>query len=263
VARTEAAAIDMITNSGDFPRRRHEVETADVALTEQCMRAAGVPWKGGVNAVNEEAALGGSVSTGFVREHGYGLSDGKTEEPGSSGADHDPRTRPVLLGPADDLVRLQGPAEVVYLYPRTGCAAQAHAQLYGDLDTWGRVFYLPQELNLTLHSRALADPRYTATLSAWSHCMREKGFSYASPSELVTELTEQYRGSRQPLADRRAKEITLALTDLDCNKKIRLAATGLELRREFAARLEPAEGREMNRLAARFAEAHQRATAGR
>lgn len=260
-SRPGEPAIDMITNSGDYPERRHAVDLADMALTERCMREAGIAWTGGVDEPNPEAREGGSLTLDYIRRHGYGLSDEESPEPTPESTPADGRLRLTLLGPPDALARLEGPGGVVHWYPRSGCAARAHVAVYRDLDTWARTFYFPQETNLVLHDRAMADPRYAAVLDRWSGCMAQHGHSYRSPTDIVTRLTEEYRNDHQPLAQRRAKEVALALQDVECNKEVRLSATALALRREYASQLDPQQGRELNRLAARFAESERRSAA--
>src|SRR5690349_4871433 len=171
--RLDESTVDMITGSGDYAERRHRVDVAEVELTRQCMHAAGFTWSGSASAENPEAKEGGGVSIDQVRLHGYGLSDEPTGlAPGQAGpvAD-DTALRKALLGAEDDLVELTSPAGVEYRYPRRGCAAQASIALYGDLDTWARSTYLPQEVNLRLGARAKTDPRYLAKLGEWRACM--------------------------------------------------------------------------------------------
>jgi hypothetical protein len=195
------------------------------------------------------------------------LSDEDGRAPAPDRTPAGKRLRTTLLGPPDDLVRLEAPEGAVIWYPRSGCAARAHTAVYGDLDTWARIFYLPPETNLVLHERAMADARYAAVLVRWRGCMARHGHSYSSPNEIVATLAEEYRRGHQPLAARRAREIAIAVQDVGCNKEVRLSATALELRRDYAARLGPGQGTEMNRLAGRFDEAEPRSatliTAGR
>jgi len=262
--RPTGPAIDMITKSGDYPERRYAVDRVDMTLTEECMREAGIPWSGVVDKPNPEAKYGGTISLDRIRRHGYGLSDGDIAEPApATPPADDKRLRLALLGPPDDLERLTITGSATYGYPRRGCAARAHVAVYGDLETWARIFYLPQEVNLDLHQRAIADERYAAAVTRWRECMKQRGHSYESPGDIPATLVQQYRRAPQPLAQRRAAEIALALQDVGCNKQVGLAATGLALRREYASKLDPPLGRELNRLAALFDAAEQRSLTNR
>jgi hypothetical protein len=259
--RPTERAIDMITNSGDYPDRRYGMDLWDMALTERCMREAGIQWSGVVDQPNPDAKYGRSVSLDFVRQHGYGLSDGAgaSSEPTPTPSD-DERLRHALLGSPDDVERLVVPGIAAYGYPRHGCAAQARSAVYGDLKTWALIFHLPSELNLDVHQKAVADRRYADAVKRWSACMKERGHSYETPRDIPTSLVQQYRRTSQPqsLEQRKAAEIALALEDARCDKEARLTATRLELRREYASKIDPQLGREINRLAALFDAAEQR-----
>jgi hypothetical protein len=250
----------MITNTGGYSMRRYRVDEVDVSLTRQCMRSAGFTWAGVADKPHPDANEGQPVSLDYIRGHGYGLS----EKPPAGGAEmagpvaDDTRFRTALLGPADDLAELAAPHDIVYSFPRQGCAAQAHIAVYGDLDTWARIFYLPQEINLGLHAEATADLRYAAKLREWRTCMAGKHYSYESPNDVVERLTEAYPSDRRPLQQRRAAEIKIAVQDALCDKQVRLSATALALRREYAQRLQPSDRAEMTRLSALFDAAEQR-----
>ena len=257
-AHLGADTVDMITRSGDYPERYHRVDVADVESIRRCMRAAGFAWAGVAGTVNPEAKEGGGVSLDVVREHGYGLSDGpeKPEKIGS-GVD-DTALRAALFGAADDTAEMRSPNGPLYTFSRHGCAAQGHIAIYGDLDTWARISYLPQEYNLRLSTEAKADPRYETKLREWRACMAGKHYSYASPDDIVEKLIESYRTDHRPLAQRRAAEITIALQDVSCDKQVRMSATALTLRREYAQRLPAADRAELARLSALFRDAERR-----
>ncbi|GGQ85254.1 hypothetical protein [Couchioplanes azureus] len=258
-ARLDEATVDMITNTGDYAERRHRVDRVDVSLTRQCMSAAGFAWAGVADRPQPDPSGNRAVRLDYARRHGYGLSDGPAAPgPESAGPEVGDGLRTALLGPANDLARLDAPEGVVYSFPRQGCAARSHIAVYGDLDTWARIAYLPQEFNLRLESQAKADPRYTARLREWSSCLDRKHYSYESPTAVVEQLTAAYRTDRRTLAQRRASEIEIAVQDVLCDFEVRLSATALELRREYAQRLAPADRAELTRLSTLFGAAEQR-----
>ncbi|GAA2125934.1 hypothetical protein [Streptomyces synnematoformans] len=256
----DQSTVDMVTNSGDYPARLHQVALVDLALTEKCMQDAGIPWKGSVDRPNPDADEGSGVSADRVRQHGYGLSEAKQSDGqnGQAGDSDDPRLRETLLGPRTALAKLTAPGDTVYWYPNQGCAAKAHASVYGDLDTWARITYIPQEISLGLFKKATADERYHAALGRWRTCMSQYGYSYDSPSSIPSALSKAYEDSTEPLDQRREKEITIAVRDMGCNRQVELSRTGLQLRREFARTIEPQQRAEMTRLSGLFTKAEQR-----
>ncbi|WP_018352840.1 hypothetical protein [Longispora albida] len=258
--RLDQATVDMITNTGAYPARLYQVSLAANAQAERCMRDAGIPWRGGVTKPNPNADEGGGVSVEWVRQHGYGMSDGTPSAGGQpeQPAGDDPRLRDTLLGPPAALAKLTAPNGVVYWYPRQGCAAKGHLALYGDLDTWARITYFPQEISRDLFRRATADERYQAALGRWRVCMAQYGYAYGAPDDVTAALGKQYENSAEPLGQRKEKEITIALRDVGCDRQAGLSKTGLELRREFAQTIEPAQRAEMARLSGLFARAEER-----
>jgi hypothetical protein len=60
------------------------------------------------------------------------------------------------------------------------------------------------------------------------------------------------------LAKRRAAEATIAMQDVSCDKQVRLSATALALRREYAQGVAAADRAEMARLSTLFAAAEIR-----
>jgi hypothetical protein len=255
----DEAAVEMVTNTGDYAERRFRVDEVDVSLTRKCMSAAGFAWAGVADKPKPDASGNRAVRLGYARTHGYGLSDGRAAAgPESAGPDVGERLRTALLGPANDLAEFVAPQGVVYTFPRQGCTARSHTAVYGDLDTWARISYLPQEFNLRLQSTATADPRYTVRLREWSTCLATKHYSYPSPNAVVEHLTAAYRTDHRTLRQRRASETEIAVQDVQCDFKVRLSATALDLRREYAQRLDPAERAELTRVSRLFGEVEQR-----
>ncbi len=255
----DQATIDMITNSGSYPNRQYRVALVDMALTEECMRNAGISWSGAVDEPNPDADAGGAVSVDWVRHHGYGLSDGETTsgQPQQSSGE-DTRLRATLLGPPNELAKMTAPNGVIYWYPKQGCAARAHIAVYGDLDTWARITYVPQEINLVLSGQANTDERYHAVLRSWRDCMAQHHYSYVSPQDITSALAEAYRTDREALVERRTKEIAIAMQDLRCNQQVHLSQTALQLRREYAQKIDPQQRAKMAQLSALFTAAERR-----
>lgn len=253
------AALDMVTRSGGYPDQLWRVTLAEEKLTERCMRAAGFTWTG---STQPPARHSGAEALADAHRNGYGMSDPSppptAAEETHAAEDDDPRLRAALLGPDNDLAQLAINGHAAYWFPRTGCAAQAHIAIYGSLDTWARISYIPQEINLTLSDQALSDRRYQAALHQWRTCMARHHFKYASPTDILNKLAAKYRNDHEPLTRRRAAEITIAVQDVTCDQHVGLTSTHDTLRREYAQKLSPSERAELTRLTQLFAQARQR-----
>jgi hypothetical protein len=254
--RLSDATLNMITRTGDYPEQLWRVTLADEALTQRCMRAAGYNWSGGAIAPVPESDTRDLAN---ARRHGYGLSDppAPAETPAQTG--DEAGLRAALFGPDNSLSALTIDDATRYLFPRSGCAASAHKKIYGSLDTWARITYIPQETNLVVASQAIADPRYLAATQRWSACMATHHFTYDSPMDVASKLVERYRTDREPLARRRTTEITLAVQDMTCRQQAALRAAQAELTLEYAQKLAPAKRAELTQLTTLFAKARKRA----
>jgi hypothetical protein len=255
------AAVDMVTRSGSFPDQLWRVTTAEEKLTERCMRAAGFTWTGDTPPPTRHGA---AEVLADARQHGYGMSDDPPSPTAADktrvAADEDPRLRIALLGPGNDLAQLAIDGHAAYQFPRTGCAARTHIAIYGSLETWARISYIPQEIDLTLSNQAQSDRRYQAALQQWRTCMATQHYAYASPADILDKLAARYRDDHEPLAQRRAAEITIAVQDATCDQEVGLTSTEDALRREHAQELSSSERAELIRLAGLFAQARQRAS---
>jgi hypothetical protein len=223
------------------------------------MRVAGFTWTGSARPPTRRSA---AQELADARRHGYGMSDtAAPADPAEKPADKaagDRRRQAALFGPDDAYAQLAIDGQVSYRFPRTGCMAQAHIAVYGSLDAWARISYVPQEINLTLGGQARSDPRYQSALKRWQACMAAQHYTYASPPALMTQLTTKYRNDHRTLAQRRSAEIKLAVRDVTCNQQTGLNSTEARLRREYAQRLGPAERTELTALTQLFAQVRQR-----
>jgi hypothetical protein len=257
--RLSEEAVDLVTESGIYPEQRWRVRVADERLTARCMRAAGFTWTGSAQPPSRRDP---AQQLADARRHGYGMSDtaAPADPPGKSNdkAAADPRRQAALFGPDDAFDKLVIDGHASYQFPRTGCMAQAHIAVYGSLDTWARISYVPQEFNLTLGDRARSDPRYQAALHQWQACMAAHHYAYGSPSEVIKKLTTTYLKGHEPLNQRRSTEIKIAVQDITCNQHAGLNSTEGALRREYARHLNTAERTELTTLTRLFEQARQR-----
>lgn len=258
-ARLSEETVDLVTESGTYPEQRWRVRVADETLTARCMRAAGFTWTGSARPPTRHSA---AQELADAHRHGYGMSDlaapaDPAERADDNAAGH-PRRQAALFGPDHAFAQLVIDGHASYQFPRTGCMAQAHIAVYGSLDAWARITYVPQEINLTLGGQARSHARYQAALRRWQTCMAAHHHTYASPHALITQLATKYRNDHEPLAQRRSAEIKLAVQDITCNQHAGLNSTDAALRREYAQNLSPAERTELTTLTHLFAQAWQR-----
>ena len=255
--RLSEEAVDLVTESGTYPEQRWRLRLADEKLTARCMRAAGFTWTGSAQPPPRRDA---AQRLADARRHGYGMSDPAPADPPGKADDKaakDPRRQAALFGPDDAFDKLIIDGHASYQFPRTGCMAQAHIAVYGSLDAWARISYVPQEINLTLGDRARSDPRYQASLHRWQACMAAHQYAYGSPSEVIKKLTATYRNDHEPLNQRRSTEIKIAVQDITCNQQAGLTSTESALRREYAQRLDAAARTELTTLTQLFQQARQ------
>jgi hypothetical protein len=252
------AAVDIATQSGAYPDQMERVSLAENKLIERCMRGAGFTWSG---AARRPARPSDAEVLANARRNGYGMSAAGSPSAPPGTADDGPRIRAALLGPDDDLARLVIDGRAAYWFPRTGCAAQAHIAVYGTLDDWARVSYVPPEIDLILGEQAESDDLYQAALGQWRTCMATHHHTYASPAAVPTELAAKYRTDDEPLAQRRAREITIAVDDATCAQQVGLTATRNALRRQHAQQLSSPQRAELARLADLFTQARRRTSA--
>jgi hypothetical protein len=259
--RLSEETVDLITDSGTYPEQRWRLRVADETLTARCMRAAGFTWTGSAQPPTRHGA---AQELADARRHGYGMSDTAAPADPAGTADGNaaegPRRQAALFGPDDDFAQLVIDGHASYQFPRTGCMAQAHTAVYGSLDAWARITYVPQEINLTLGWQARSAHRYQAALKQWQTCMRNHRYTYHSPADILDQLATKYLSDHEPLARRRAAEIRLAVQDVSCGQHVGLKSTEDLLRRELAQRLSPTERTELTQLTRQFAEAQHRSS---
>ena len=120
--------------------------------------------------------------------------------------------------------------------PATGCIARARTTLAGDVQTWAKIFYVPQQFDDQLNRKALKDTSYQAALGQWRACMAHKGYTYASPDAAIAQLRKKYEQKARS-SDFRHVEISVAVADGECAGRTHLPATLLRVRRNLVAQL--------------------------
>ncbi|MFG3208011.1 hypothetical protein [Streptomyces sp. NPDC048192] len=92
--------------------------------------------------------------------------------------------------------------------PEGGCQQEAFDSLGARID-----FTLPSHLDHDSLVKSQEDPRVQKALTAWSACMKSKGYTVADPYAAVDLAPHSSSGTASQ------EEITVALTDIDCKKK--------------------------------------------
>ncbi|SED67171.1 hypothetical protein SAMN05216489_04079 [Streptomyces sp. 3213] len=248
-AAPTSGVVDLATRSGDWPRTEALLQNAVNRLDERCLRAAGfaVPSAPAVRLPapgDEEAAIGLAQR----RTIGYGIA---TPVPASA--------PPASETYANTLSALDhnryGTAQFGSAAPRTsvtlirsatvevasgGCVGDARRALAGDLRTWARLTYIPDQLDTRLSAQAMTDPRYLRALADWRTCLRGRGFSYISPEAAQAALRKAYPNSGGTAAFKR-HEIAVAVADGTCARTAHLPTVLLSVRRSLVSRLPSGE----------------------
>ncbi|MEV6481005.1 hypothetical protein [Streptomyces sp. NPDC051576] len=240
---------DLATRSGGWPAGAGALQTATDVLEQSCMKAAGFafPARPAVRLPvpeDESAAIGLTKR----RTQGYGLAvrnDADAREPVnhsyealSTVAKKRYQDADVGAGAPHTTVRLYGRATASV--PTDGCVAESRARLAGDVKTWARLTYIPEQLDERLTQEAARDPRYLRALDAWRSCMTTHGLHYTSPTEAVTALRERY--AKEGVTERlKRDEINVAVTDGSCATRTHLPTTLLHVRRAHVTQLPPTD----------------------
>ncbi|WP_328745126.1 hypothetical protein OHT57_06780 [Streptomyces sp. NBC_00285] len=195
------------------------------ALVTPCMRRFGIDWPasgpkpdagtaaapGMKNAANMSRRYGITDPADAAR-HGYHLvPDARqrtTKDPSARPPDAD--TLAVLTGRTAE--GAPGPARHHgRAIPEGGCQGQATARISGGPQRLGND-QLASEINVVSYQRSTTDPRVTSVFRAWSACMRERGYSYAAPTEAPGK-DPRFTGPEPTRA-----EIALARADVACKR---------------------------------------------
>ena len=147
-------------------------------------------------------------------------------------------------------------AEVEYDWTKNGCSGQAQHEVYEQGDIWSDPELEPLFEELNQQWEAVQDrPEVTAARQAWSTCMADAGYDFATPDEAsqsihdeMNALWEAASPSEEEIAEIEAggdasgvgepdpaakaelkeKELALATTDFECKESSDL--TGVERR---------------------------------
>jgi hypothetical protein len=166
---------------------------ADQVLIQQCMQLQGFEYwpvpESQIDPVVRFPYVLTSVS--WARTHGFG------GDPGQSSPDMDPNeqyfghlsaTRQNVYsnalvgdGPDGPVATVVSPLGGVLGHSALGCQATAEAELYGSFQAWFQASSVVDALPTVWQAMVLNNAQYGQSVSAWSECMRVKGYAYSSP----------------------------------------------------------------------------------
>jgi hypothetical protein len=199
------------------------VANATEVLIAECMRRKGFTY---------HADLTAGTETTSQRTGDFGLTDAKlaaTEGYPSGAKRAEALIRSATKRPSDAyLMALQGfvHPDLTQSHP-PGCQDEAFEQLRSD-DLKRVDFELVGRLGLEAKQRAAADRRVLDATRAWSQCMKDAGFSYATPVDAMNAGWPR---------DPTAREIATATTDVRCKEKSDLVRMWLTAEATYQAEL--------------------------
>jgi hypothetical protein len=112
-----------------------------------------------------------------------------------------------------------------------GCKAGAEGSLYGDYPTWFAAVNVTDGLPRIWQVDARNDPKYQRAVIHWSACMRDKGYSYASPDAAL----QAFSNAARPPAP---AEVRAAVTEAGCADSTDFAAVAHQLDTYYATRIQ-------------------------
>ncbi|MFL6160784.1 MAG: hypothetical protein ACJ74U_01020 [Jatrophihabitantaceae bacterium] len=269
-ATLTSQALDMVTESGDWPATEDQLDAANDEVVTRCMTAHGLPFTGGLNRAVDNGNEPLIVGMAGRRAHGYGLDQaGSDASRPATAQDAYVAGLPaaarqhylqVLFGSDADRITVDIPGGGQATYPTEGCQASAIRALAGDINLWGLITYVPQELGNRLADELGSASGYQAALASWRGCMAGRGMPYPDPDHALRALRAEYQTSGATSAVR-GNEIATAVADGECALRVHLPLAALTARRALAAQLPVADRRRLVELAAARTTAVARAVA--
>ncbi|WP_035803454.1 P-loop NTPase family protein [Kitasatospora mediocidica] len=197
--------------------------TAVDAVTARCMKQYGLPFDPaapiGLDDLNQQdkmrSPLYGFFDPDAARANGYEVSAGMpaAATPGQGQAELSPAAIAVLGG--RDASGNPATSYAGRPVPAGGCQQQG-------VDAVGGYPPRPDAQALPDHGPVVptADPRMRAVDTAWSACMKSRGFDYANPAAALADPQWAPKGAgNQPPT---AKEVATVTADLDCKRSTNL-----------------------------------------
>jgi hypothetical protein len=239
------AATALAIHAGSYRADQSLLARAEAELTRRCMAHRGFNYPTG--HLGPGAGLGDDEewrpNLQRRRAVGYGLAHA-----GPAAAEERERLLPpdqqaayrhALDGDPTRRATLQLPSGRRFTIGATGCLAEARSQLYGDVVSAARVFYIPQEAFVAIYPQLAADPRLGAGMARWATCMAARGHRYPSTTAARDAASAAYDRTSGAAATRLERRIAVA--DGECALRTGLPTVIDQIGPGCAARLPAAE----------------------
>lgn len=141
-----------------------------------------------------------------------------------------------------------------------GCTEEAERKLYGDPAEWFRTSKVATGLSALYGEDLMKDRQLTATLRAWSRCMKKAGQPYSDPQA----AREAVRANTSRLGEARADEAfaaerKTAVADATCARQTSLRAVASARERYYEDRLRDRFGKDLDTYRSLAQQAYDRA----
>ncbi|MFC8197468.1 hypothetical protein ACFUTV_18955 [Streptomyces sp. NPDC057298] len=181
------------------------ISSAENRLTGACMRKYGLGYRAGTAEGATEYQPGtnrryGVLNPAVASRYGYHFP-----EPVSA-------PKPETLTEKELLALNGSPAGTAEVkgkqVPEGGCIGQSKARIRGKY-TYAKGAEVAGSIATDSFTESMRSPEVVKATGAWARCMKEKGFSYASPMQAIG--AEEFSGQ-----DVTKREISVAEADVDC-----------------------------------------------
>lgn len=162
------------------------LQRAENLITARCLERKGLRYRSPVRAHDPRAPMtlvGRPLSVSFARLHGYGFSWGDVRPAAPSTGTRDEVLR-ALAPPGARQVRVRLPGEYIATHVRRGCVARARLMIYGSLENYLALVYVPQGIRrevLAYLDAALRRDDVQEAASAYASCMHREGHVADTP----------------------------------------------------------------------------------
>jgi len=235
------AALDLATMTGQWSARQGVLESAMGKVTDDCMEAHGFRAPASSHHLenwDEEQ----DVDLERRRTRGYDLDPARSRPPGAEprsaldgyvealSAKKQLEYSNVLLGGDGPRLTVRLPGGRVIDTPLQGCVAEGRQKIFGSIQNWASVQYVPESINASVDARVMSSGPYGRALETWRGCMKAKGVQATSPVELAGSVEDDYSHRVPGTA---VREIRLAVADGECSLISHLGRAAIVARRQL------------------------------
>jgi hypothetical protein len=235
------------------PGQRNIIARATNLKIAECMGEFGFTWASRskeLPAPNQVDRLYGVSDLGTAQRYGYHLPSSGAASSSRSGSSLSVSERLVLSGSSDGS-GTSGGASVSYQgkpVPDGGCAKHGRRQAMGvdDIDPER----LADTITVEMWKKSKSDPRVVAVIADWSQCMKQAGYTYASPLDAGADRPEWLRADAAGAA-----EIETAVADVTCKQRTNLIGTWFTIESAYEMDAIQLYREQLNRIRTQWQEA--------